>query len=102
MRDLIVRAPRTPWRLHWHCGTFAASWGTSFPRGAIFAVGGNRTFSTESALRWGNRPALLWIREEIWVLRFRLMVKRGHRWIRASGIRRRSAAWSILLHVSCR
>ena len=31
------------------------------------------------ALRWGNRPALLWIREEIWVLRFRLMVKRGHR-----------------------
>src|SRR3974377_750109 len=48
MRDLIVRAPRTPRRLHWHCGTFAASWGTSFPRSAISAVGGNRTFSTES------------------------------------------------------
>src|SRR3974390_1200260 len=32
-----------------------------------------------TALRWGKRPALLWIREEIWVLRFRLMVKRGHR-----------------------
>src|SRR3974390_199574 len=28
--------------------------------------------------RWGNRPALLWIAEGFWVLRFRLMVKRGH------------------------
>ena len=28
-------------------------------------------------LRWGNRPAFLWIAEEFWVLRFRLMVKRG-------------------------
>ena len=27
--------------------------------------------------RWGNRPALLWIAENLWVLRFRLMVKRG-------------------------
>src|SRR3974377_2582748 len=58
MRDLIVRAPRTPRRLHWHCGTFAASWGTSFPRSAISAVGGNRTFSTESALS-GHALALL-------------------------------------------
>src|SRR5512139_1497572 len=31
------------------------------------------------AKRWGNRPALLWIAERFWVLRFRLMVKRGHR-----------------------
>ena len=29
--------------------------------------------------RWGNRPALLWIARRFWVLRFRLMVKRGHR-----------------------
>jgi transposase len=28
------------------------------------------------ALRWGNRPASLWIAEDFWVLRFRLMVKR--------------------------
>src|SRR4029077_18351556 len=28
--------------------------------------------------RWGNRPAFLLIAED-WVLRFRLMVKRGHR-----------------------
>ena len=28
--------------------------------------------------RWGNRPAFLLIGED-WVLRFRLMVKRGHR-----------------------
>src|SRR5262245_2590008 len=27
--------------------------------------------------RWGNRPASLWIAEDFWVLRFRLMVKRG-------------------------
>src|SRR5262245_35201804 len=27
--------------------------------------------------RWGNRPARLWIAERFWVLRFRLMVKRG-------------------------
>src|SRR5215813_15309836 len=31
------------------------------------------------AQRWGNRPAFLWIAEDFWVLRFRLMVKRGHR-----------------------
>src|SRR5262249_62374142 len=31
------------------------------------------------AQRWGNRPAFLWIAERFWVLRFRLMVKRGHR-----------------------
>src|SRR3974390_3350745 len=35
--------------------------------------------------RWGTRPALLWIRAEIWVLRFRLMVKRGHRGHRGYG-----------------
>ena len=29
--------------------------------------------------RWGNRPAFLWIAEDFGVLRFRLMVKRGHR-----------------------
>jgi hypothetical protein len=29
--------------------------------------------------RWGNRPALLWMAEDFGVLRFRLMVKRGHR-----------------------
>ena len=27
--------------------------------------------------RWGNRPASLWIAGRFWVLRFRLMVKRG-------------------------
>jgi hypothetical protein len=35
--------------------------------------------------RWGNRPALLWISEEFWVLRFRLMVKRGHRCQKSRG-----------------
>ena len=29
--------------------------------------------------RWGNRPTSLWIAEDFWVLRFRLMVKRGPR-----------------------
>ena len=28
-------------------------------------------------IRWGNRPASLWIAEDFRVLRFRLMVKRG-------------------------
>jgi hypothetical protein len=31
----------------------------------------------ELSVRWGNRPASLWIAEDFWVLRFRLMVKRG-------------------------
>ena len=48
------------------------------------------------AHRWGNRPASLWIAEDFWVLRFRLMVKRGLAFA-ASSIRRRSAAWTILL-----
>ena len=31
----------------------------------------------DRAERWGNRPTSLWIAEDFWVLRFRLMVKRG-------------------------
>jgi transposase InsO family protein len=54
------------------------------------------TFSTQSANRWSNRPADLWIAEDLGVRRFRLMVKRGRRFA-ASSIRRRSAAWTILL-----
>src|SRR3974377_2160019 len=34
---------------------------------------------TKWANRWGNRPASCGIAERFWVLRFRLMVKRGHR-----------------------
>jgi hypothetical protein len=46
--------------------------------------------------RWGNRPASLWIVGE-WVLRFGLMVETRFAFAAASGIRRRSATWTILL-----
>ena len=38
----------------------------------------NRRIRSKMTQRWGNRPAFLLIGED-WVLRFRLMVKRGHR-----------------------
>jgi hypothetical protein len=36
-------------------------------------------FGSDGSNRWGNRPTSLWIAEDFWVLRFRLMVKRGPR-----------------------
>src|SRR5215510_13920926 len=57
---------------------------------------GNAALQSLSRQRWGNRPASLWIAEDFWVLRFRLMVKRGP-WSRPQASKRRSAAWTILL-----
>src|SRR3974390_561698 len=48
-------------------------------RKLFYALSGRWSFHTTKTLTWGTRPALLWIRAELWVLRFRLMVKRGHR-----------------------
>src|SRR5580658_8671371 len=57
----------------WH---FAA--GPPYPLIGRHQIGLSRLRSL-SGDRWGNRPGSLWIAEDFGVLRFRLMVKRGHR-----------------------
>jgi len=48
---------------------------TRVPMGLASSLPAKNGFGTYK--RWGNRPASLWIAEDCWVLRFRLMVKRG-------------------------
>ena len=66
--------------------------GESYPCTAAAA------FSTASTQRWSNRPARLWI-VGVWVLRWRLMVKRGP-WVRPPASKSAARAAFAALDVS--
>ena len=56
--------------------------GSARPDGSLWPLStfvATQHFGSYRSNRWGNRPTSLWIAEDFWVLRFRLMVKRGPR-----------------------